>query len=153
MPQSCSFSNKWLIPYHLLYLWNLHSKHLRLKAYRCLVYEYNLKEFYPIFPPASNLVYLYCTDSVSQIPYRKSKEAQQVFRWRLLTSTAQPEVDGARLIQLNDAILTTSAVTDQLLMKPLGWADGRWIKLIRLVQLINKRVLFGGVGTQALFGS
>ena len=34
--------------------------------------------------------------------------------------TAQPEVDGARLIQLDDAILTTSAVTDQLLMKPLG---------------------------------
>ena len=147
MPQSCSFSNKWLIPYHLLYLWNLHSKHLRLKAYRCLVYEYNLKEFYPIFPPASDLVYLYCTNSVSQIPYQKSKEVQQVFRWRLLTSTAQPEVDGSRLVQLNDIVLTTSAVTCQLLMKPLGWTDDGWIELTWLVRLTDKWFLFRGVRT------
>ena len=78
------------------------------------------KEFYPIFPQASELVYLYCTNSVSQIPHQKSKKIRQLFRWRPLTSTAQPAADGSRPVQLKDVILTTSAVTGQLLMKPLG---------------------------------
>ena len=70
-----------------------------LKAYRCLVYEYNLKELSPISLLAeSELVYLSALILSLRSLIKNSKKVQQVFRWRLLTSTAQPKADGSRLI-------------------------------------------------------